>query len=212
MVVNLNRHYITGIFAFFLICCSNRPPVSDPNYPKPKRSDQLQTPNTHNSKKGVLNRSYLKGDTTNSTLPQTKKIEGKFQNIKPFELIGFYKSMGLLSRMLFEDDKDNNPIKPIPLDTQKVKDLKQISIGQVEITRLGHSSILLRNATSIWLIDPVFSERASPVTFAGPKRFHEVPLDYQNLNKIEGVIISHDHYDHLDEKTIRELHLSLIHI
>jgi L-ascorbate metabolism protein UlaG (beta-lactamase superfamily) len=206
MIVNLNRYYIVGTFAFFLICCSNKKSVSDPNYPELKQSDQLQTQNVLNTKKLVLNPSYLKSDSTNLTLPQALKVDGKFQNIKSFELIGLYKSMGLLSRILFEEDKDGNPTKPIPLDTQKVKDLKQISIGQVEITRLGHSSILLRNATSIWLIDPVFSERASPVTFAGPKRFHEVPLDYQNLKKIEGIIISHDHYDHLDEKTIRELH------
>ena len=193
MITNLINPYRIGIFTVFIMCCSTQIPKSAVD------DSQIEKTNTRNDEP-------TKTSSKNTSLPQSKKIEGKFQNIKPFELIGFFKSMGLLSRMLFEEDKDNNPTKPIPLENQKVTELKQISIGQIEITRLGHSSILLRNATSNWLIDPVFSERASPVTFAGPKRFHKVPLDYQNLKKIEGIIISHDHYDHLDEKTIKELH------
>jgi L-ascorbate metabolism protein UlaG (beta-lactamase superfamily) len=56
-----------------------------------------------------------------------------------------------------------------------------------------------------WLTDPVFSERASPVQWAGPKRFHAPPIDIEDLPPIKGVVLSHDHYDHLDHAAIMKL-------
>lgn len=71
--------------------------------------------------------------------------------------------------------------------------------------RLGHSTLLLKLAGSWWLTDPVFSERASPLPFAGPKRFHAPPVALADLPPIRGVILSHDHYDHLDRAAIKAL-------
>lgn len=85
------------------------------------------------------------------------------------------------------------PVHPVQLDEATDTDW---------LYRLGHSSMLLQLAGQHWLIDPVFSERASPFSWAGPKRFHEVPKGIDTLAKIDGVIISHDHYDHLDQDTI----------
>lgn len=62
-----------------------------------------------------------------------------------------------------------------------------------------------------WLIDPVFSDRASPFSFAGPKRFHQPPIHLESLPEIDGVMISHDHYDHLDEASIRHLSKTVKH-
>jgi L-ascorbate metabolism protein UlaG (beta-lactamase superfamily) len=73
------------------------------------------------------------------------------------------------------------------------------------LVRLGHSSHLLKLQGRFWLIDPVFGERASPVSFAGPKRFHAPPLALEQLPPIDGLILSHDHYDHLDVPTIEYL-------
>jgi L-ascorbate metabolism protein UlaG (beta-lactamase superfamily) len=56
------------------------------------------------------------------------------------------------------------------------------------------------------MTDPVFSERTSPVQWAGPKRFHPTPIDIDALPHISGIIISHDHYDHLDKSTIKKIH------
>jgi L-ascorbate metabolism protein UlaG (beta-lactamase superfamily) len=73
------------------------------------------------------------------------------------------------------------------------------------LIRLGHSSILLKLRGTYWLIDPVFGERISPLSFAGPKRFHAPPLALGELPSIEGLFLSHDHFEHLDQPTIEAL-------
>lgn len=72
-------------------------------------------------------------------------------------------------------------------------------------TWLGHSTVLLELEGVRVLTDPVWGERASPVTFAGPKRFQAVPAPIGALPPLDAVVISHDHYDHLDYPTILEL-------
>ncbi|MCP4724826.1 MAG: MBL fold metallo-hydrolase [bacterium] len=77
----------------------------------------------------------------------------------------------------------------------------------VRITWLGHSTILIEINGQTLITDPMFGERASMVPFAGPKRFgYEYPISIDNLPKIDAVILSHDHYDHLDYQTIIRLH------
>ena len=72
-------------------------------------------------------------------------------------------------------------------------------------TWLGHSTVLLELDGARVLTDPVWGERASPVSFAGPKRFQPVPVSVAALPELDAVIVSHDHYDHLDYPTILEL-------
>jgi L-ascorbate metabolism protein UlaG (beta-lactamase superfamily) len=72
-------------------------------------------------------------------------------------------------------------------------------------TWLGHSTVLVEIDGFRVLTDPVWGERASPVSIAGPKRFQPIPVPIAALPPIDVVIISHDHYDHLDYPTIREL-------
>ena len=72
-------------------------------------------------------------------------------------------------------------------------------------TWLGHSTVLLELDGARILTDPVWAERASPVAFAGPKRFQPVPVAIAELPPLDAVVISHDHYDHLDYPTILEL-------
>lgn len=70
---------------------------------------------------------------------------------------------------------------------------------------LGHSTMLVRLNGQMILTDPIFSERASPVTFAGPKRKTPPACQIDDLPHVDVVVISHNHYDHLDAKSIRQL-------
>jgi L-ascorbate metabolism protein UlaG (beta-lactamase superfamily) len=69
----------------------------------------------------------------------------------------------------------------------------------------GHSTILYQNTDLNILVDPVFSERVSPIFLLGPKRYMPSPFNIFNLPKVDIVAISHNHYDHLDLKTIKDL-------
>ncbi len=72
-------------------------------------------------------------------------------------------------------------------------------------TWLGHSTLLIEIDGVRVLTDPVWGPRASPSRFAGPKRFQPVPVPLSAMPPVDLVIVSHDHYDHLDYPTIREL-------
>lgn len=83
--------------------------------------------------------------------------------------------------------------------------INKTNIGEFTVTWLGHSSLLIQMHGMNILIDPVFSKRPSPVSFVGPKRFTEPPISIEELPEIDIVLISHDHYDHLDMKSIKKL-------
>ena len=75
----------------------------------------------------------------------------------------------------------------------------------LRVTWMGHSTLLLEVDGLRILTDPIWGERTSPVTWAGPKRFFEPPLAFEDLPPLDAVLISHDHYDHLDMPTIKAL-------
>ncbi len=72
-------------------------------------------------------------------------------------------------------------------------------------TWLGHSTVLIEIDGLRLLTDPVWGQRASPTSLAGPKRFQSVPLPLSALTEVDAVLVSHDHYDHLDYATIVQL-------
>lgn len=75
----------------------------------------------------------------------------------------------------------------------------------LRVTWLGHSTLLVAIDGALFLTDPVFSKRASPTQWLGPARFFEPPLPLERLPPIDGVVLSHDHYDHLDQAAVLAL-------
>jgi len=75
----------------------------------------------------------------------------------------------------------------------------------LRVTWLGHSTTLIEIAGRRVLTDPVWGPRASPSRYVGPRRFQPVPVPLRALRDVDVVVISHDHYDHLDYPTIRQL-------
>lgn len=105
----------------------------------------------------------------------------------------------------FFGGKQRRPRAPIPLVRPHESWLKPVSSSGLRITWLGHSTMLLEIDGVRVLTDPVFGNRASPVSFAGPKRFHPVPSTIAQLPRLDAVLLSHDHYDHLCQSSMREL-------
>ena len=78
-------------------------------------------------------------------------------------------------------------------------------VGELVVTFINHSTFLLRTRSIAILTDPVYAERASPVQWAGPRRIRRPGVAFDRLPHIDLVLISHDHYDHLDVETLRRL-------
>jgi len=86
----------------------------------------------------------------------------------------------------------------------------QVPQSGLRATWLGHSTVLLEIDGFRVLTDPVWGRRASPSTLLGPRRFQPVPVALAALPRIDAVLISHDHYDHLDYPTLRALAASAV--
>ncbi len=112
-------------------------------------------------------------------------------------------SFGVLWDFLFNKPTNTRPNITVPVSRLRTQDLLNAPDGS--LYRLGHSTVLIKLNGKFWITDPMFSNRASPVQWAGPLRFHAPPISVEDLPKIEAVILSHDHYDHLDSNTIRQL-------
>jgi L-ascorbate metabolism protein UlaG (beta-lactamase superfamily) len=129
--------------------------------------------------------------------------DGRFHNVVEPAQPGFGKMLALTWRYFFDKPSNTVPPQPVPVLALTAADLHAAADGS--LFRLGHSTLLLKLHGTFWLTDPVFSERASPFQWAGPKRFHAPPISIDDLPEIEGVILSHDHYDHLDHAAILKL-------
>ena len=129
--------------------------------------------------------------------------EGRFRNEVQASAPGWRKALAISWSLLFDKPADSVPAAPVPVVALSAAQLQAAPDGS--LYRLGHSTLLIKLQGGFWLTDPVFSERASPLQWLGPKRFHAPPIALQDLPPIEGVILSHDHYDHLDHAAILAL-------
>lgn len=105
----------------------------------------------------------------------------------------------ILWRYLTQKVADKTPRQQLPVETADLRGTHDM------LLKISHSSVLLRLDGQYLLLDPVFSKRASPLQWLGPKRFHRLPVELDDLPALSAVLISHDHYDHLDKQTVRAL-------
>jgi L-ascorbate metabolism protein UlaG (beta-lactamase superfamily) len=136
---------------------------------------------------------------------QSDHFNGKiFLNPVPTDVMG-KGSFVRIMKMYMQKHRDRSPLHPPGPFKADLTVLNKLQPGQLRVTWLGHSSNLIEIDGKRFLTDPLWYQRASPVTAVGPKRFFDNPLPINNLPAIDYVLLSHDHYDHLDKNAM--LHL-----
>jgi L-ascorbate metabolism protein UlaG (beta-lactamase superfamily) len=125
--------------------------------------------------------------------------DGKFRNTLP-ESTQFSKALGKIF-----SDNHRTPVLPVPFVSRKKSDFDTPPESGLRVTWIGHSSLLVEIEGKRFLTDPVWGERASPVSFAGPKRFFPAPLPLAEIPQLDAVVLSHDHYDHYCRETLEFL-------
>lgn len=128
---------------------------------------------------------------------------GKFRNIEP-RTLSSTPTREMLRRQFFGKEQ-REPTKPVPVVRRTARDYSVPPRSGLRATWIGWASVLVEIDGATILTDPVWSERCSPSTLIGPKRFHAPPMALDDLPPIDAVVISHDHYDHLDMPVMRTL-------
>jgi L-ascorbate metabolism protein UlaG (beta-lactamase superfamily) len=126
--------------------------------------------------------------------------DGVFVNIDPASSVDLDREQQrLLVRELGGSRDSTRPRKPIPLAVPPKVETTPLDLA---VSWYGHSTALVEVDGYRVLTDPVWSRRCSPSRTVGPQRMHEVPVPLEALPALDAVLISHDHYDHLDIDTI----------
>lgn len=126
--------------------------------------------------------------------------EGRFHNSVPASQIAVG-SMPRTALAAASDRDSRRPHQPIPV----IAPAPGGDAQGLHITWYGHSSAMIEIEGRRVLLDPVWSDRCSPSQLVGPRRLHEPPVPLRELPPVDAVLISHDHYDHLDMATIQNL-------
>ncbi|KAJ6639369.1 N-acyl-phosphatidylethanolamine-hydrolyzing phospholipase D [Pseudolycoriella hygida] len=141
-----------------------------------------------------------------NVVQQSVREKGRFLN--PWPTWKTPKFRDSLHFLFVDENKSNIPSKEEldkVLPIQKPKFIIGPSDGGIHVTWLGHSTTLVQLDNVTFLTDPIFSERASPFQFFGPKRYRSCPCTISELPSIDAVVISHNHYDHLDYNSVQSL-------
>jgi L-ascorbate metabolism protein UlaG (beta-lactamase superfamily) len=126
---------------------------------------------------------------------------GRFRNSLPTPSFKPANARDGLLRQWHEERHNGHPGGPVPLAVSQLP----AEAGELGVTWFGHASALLEIDGQRVLVDPVWGERVSPSPLVGPTRLHPNPLPLENLPPVDVVVISHDHYDHLDLPTVQFL-------
>ncbi|QOJ30440.1 MAG: MBL fold metallo-hydrolase [Ignavibacteriales bacterium] len=147
------------------------------------------------------------------TAEQKNKFE-KLSNYKDgifinqIETVGDFSFSNVVDIMkdVLKGSPDRQPQSPQPVLKLDSAEIADYNGGETRVTWFGHSAFLIEIDGKRLLIDPMLSDRSSPVSFMGPERYtKDLPITAEKLPQIDAVVLSHDHYDHLDYKTIMKI-------
>ncbi len=124
---------------------------------------------------------------------------------KTFKNLGGIKAKGFKDVLTWSFNRDQGEWKKIESLAVYPEIQNRLNDGEWKVTFVNHSTFLLQIGEMNILTDPIWSERTSPVQFAGPQRFVPPGIKFEGLPPIDVVIISHNHYDHLDVSTVKRL-------
>ncbi len=122
--------------------------------------------------------------------PQVEHIKRSFKDFLKWQM-GYYSKKSLYPRR--------------PSDFQYPNLFKKLEVDSPLVTWVNHCTFFIKIDGIGILTDPIWSQRCSPINFIGPKRTHPVPFSLEQIPKTDIVLISHDHYDHFDKKTVKFL-------
>ncbi|OBK41942.1 MBL fold metallo-hydrolase [Mycobacterium kubicae] len=129
--------------------------------------------------------------------------DGVFENIDPASMFNMdAEQLRLIASEFVGTRSASRPAAPIPLAAPEIY---QGEPSPLAVSWFGHSTALLEIDGYRILTDPVWSNRCSPSDIVGPQRLHPPPVQLEGLPAIDAVVISHDHYDHLDIDTVAAL-------
>jgi len=129
--------------------------------------------------------------------------ENKFLNYTPSPEMNFVKMLPMMWDFMFTDN-DRKPTMELPTQKVDISEITNVKSDELKVTWIGHSSQIINIDGKLILADPVFDNKT---VFMGPSRYNgDVPLNLEDLPEIDVVIISHNHYDHLNVSTLEKLH------
>ncbi|MDG4837913.1 MBL fold metallo-hydrolase [Micromonospora sp. WMMD967] len=129
--------------------------------------------------------------------------DGTFHNLAGTRTMVAEPGRNLVRELIFGKQK-RHPTTPVPLLRPGTTDAADTA-DELNIVWYGHASTLIEIEGRRVLLDPVWSDRCSPSGLVGPRRLHEPPVGIDELPPLDAILISHDHYDHLDMATVRAL-------
>lgn len=143
-----------------------------------------------------------------SLLKKARMVGKQFQN--PVETrVGGLSIMFKALPLYLRSTEEKSPIFPVGPFRTDLSIYQLVPESGLRVTWFGHSASLVEIDGTRVLIDPVWDERAAPVQWAGPKRFFPPTVELEALPRVDVVLISHDHYDHLGEGSVRRLALAM---
>nr|WP_245984687.1 MBL fold metallo-hydrolase [Streptomyces tateyamensis] len=132
--------------------------------------------------------------------------DGAFRNPVPTRRLVYERSPFEVTRAQLSGPRERRlPARPIPVHPLSSAELAAAPASGLRVSWLGHATVLAELDGRRVLFDPVWSPRCSPFPGIGPRRLHPMPIRLADLGPVDVVVISHDHYDHLDMTSIRAL-------